>query len=559
MGPTTGLLAPSTPRLPKAELALVGLPAGGLLHSPHHGDPWRDCGLLGVPDPALVAASTAPLSFQEFISEAYPRYGFHRWALVLIALLQAIADGQLSRLIVTCPPRLGKSLLVSKLFPAYFIYRHPHLFAAIASYSGELAYAHSREARHFYRVTGNPLSKDSAAVGNWLTPQRGGCIAAGVDGPFTGKGYSLGVIDDPYKGPADAGSARVRSRIEDWLKAVWFTRAEPQYTSAGDGALQHNLSAQVIVLTRWDHEDVVGWLLGQETGDAPQEWHILNLPAIAEHPANRQTFPDTCTVEPDWRSPGEALCPERFPLSELLKIRSRVGSYWWNALYQQRPSPAQGAIFQRAWIKPPFPRTQPRRFAPLVLSCDLSFKGEEQNDHCGFVLLGLLLPDAAGPPQTGRRPVAGQPPGNGPLAPQLELEVIWAARHHFDLPQTIRFLLSTLAALDAQGLRPQAVLIEDAANGPAVQQTLKRKVPGLLPVPARGSKESRAHAVAPLLEAGQVRFHHRAAPLVEELPRFPKGTKDLVDAFGHGALWLETRYWRGLGIKRDPLPMLLTR
>ncbi len=54
-------------------------------------------------------------------------------------------------------------------------------------------------------------------------------------------------------------------------------------------------------------------------------------------------------------------------------------------------------------------------------------------------------------------------------------------------------------------------------------------------------------------------FHHRAAPLVEELSRFPKGTKDLVDAFGHGALWLETRYWRGLGIKRDPLPMLLTR
>ena len=66
---------------------------------------------------------------------------------------------------------------------------------------------------------------------------------------------------------------------------------------------------------------------------------------------------------------------------------------------------------------------------------------------------------------------------------------------HVDLPQTIRFLLSTLAALDAQGLRPQAVLIEDAANGPAGQQTLKRKVPGLLPIPARGSKESRAHAV----------------------------------------------------------------
>ncbi|MCP9820257.1 terminase [Synechococcus sp. Cruz-9H2] len=551
MGPTAELLAARSPWPPKAELQADGLPTGGLLHSPHHGDPWRDPGLLGVPDPTLTLASTAPLSFRAFIAEAYPRYGFHRWALVLIALLQAIADGQLSRLIVTCPPRLGKSLLVSKLFPAYFIYRHPHLFAAIASYSGELAYAHSREARHFYRVTGNQLSKDSAAVGNWLTTQRGGCIAAGVDGPFTGKGYSLGVIDDPYKGPADAGSARVRSRIEDWLKAVWFTRAEPQFTDAGDGALQHNLSAQVIVLTRWDHEDVIGWLLAQETGDAPQDWHILNLPAIAEHPADRLSFPASCTLEPDWRAPGEALCPERFPLSELLKIRSRVGSFWWNALYQQRPSPATGSIFQRAWIRPPFPREHQRRYAPLVLSCDLSFKGEEQNDHCGFVLMGLLLPDALQPT------VLAQ--AAGPLAPQLELEVIWAARHHFDLPQTIRFLLSTLAALDAQGLRPQAVLIEDAANGPAVQQSLKRKVPGLLPIPARGSKESRAHAVSPLLEAGQVRFHHRAAPLVEELPRFPKGTKDLVDAFGHGALWLETRYWRGLGIKRDPLPMLLTR
>ncbi|WP_158218528.1 terminase [Synechococcus sp. 1G10] len=547
---TRGLL--QTVQAPARALAPAGLLFdGGLLHSPHHLDCWRDGGLLGVSGPSLASASTEPLSFREFIAQAYPRYGFHRWAVVLIALLQAIADGELSRLIVTCPPRLGKSLLVSKLFPAYFIYRHPHLFAAIASYSGELAYAHSREARHFYRVTGNLLSKDSAAVGNWLTTQRGGCIAAGVDGPFTGKGYSLGVIDDPYKGPADAGSVRVRSRIEEWLKAVWFTRAEPQFIDAGAGALQRNLSAQVIVLTRWDHEDVIGWLMAQESGDAPQEWHVLNLPAIAEHRADRQSFPASCTVEPDWRLPGEALCRERFPLSELLKIRTRVGSFWWNALFQQRPSPMQGAIFQRAWIKPPFPREQLRRFSPLVLSCDLSFKGEEQNDHCGFVLMGLLLPDSAGPQQLG--------PEARPLAPQLELEVIWAARHHFDLPQTIRFLLSTLAALDAQGLRPHAVLIEDAANGPAVQQTLKRKVPGLLPIPARGSKESRAHAVAPLLEAGQVRFHHRAAPLVEELPRFPKGTKDLVDAFGHGALWLETRYWRGLGIKRDPLPMLLSR
>ena len=70
------------------------------------------------------------------------------------------------------------------------------------------------------------------------------------------------------------------------------------------------------------------------------------------------------------------------------------------------------------------------------------------------------------------------------------------------------------------------MLVEDAANGPAVLQMLRRKIRGLLPIPACGSKELRAHAVAPLLESGQMAFHHRAEPLNEELPRFPKGTKE---------------------------------
>ena len=211
---------------------------GGLLLP--DSDPWGDAGLLHLPT-ATTAEQAEPQSLRSFIAEAYPRYGFHHWADVLIDLLQAVADGQLSRLIVTCPPRLGNSLLVSKLFPAYFLQRYPHLFAAIASYSAELAYAHSREARHFYRVTGHLLARDSAAVGNWLTRQRGGCIAAGVDGPFTGKGYSLGIIDDPYKGPGDAASPALRQKLIDWLRSVWLTRAEPSSVLGPDGSEQPNI------------------------------------------------------------------------------------------------------------------------------------------------------------------------------------------------------------------------------------------------------------------------------------------------------------------------------
>ena len=416
-------------------------------------DPWADPGLLAYRDPASCETPAAPQSLREFIREAFPRYGFHRWAELLIERLQAVADGELGRLIVTCPPRLGKSLLVSKLFPAYFIKRHPQLFAAIASYSAELAYAHSREARHYYRLTGNLLSKDSAAVGNWLTPQRGGCIAAGVRGPFTGKGYSLGIIDDPYKGPEDAKSALQRERLIDWLRSVWLTRAEPAEVEDQNGVLRPNLSAQVIVLTRWDHQDVVAWLMEQERGEAPQHWQVLDLPAIAEPPEDRPQFPPTCTLVPDWRKPGEALCPERFPLGELLKIRARLGSYWWQALYQQRPSPAAGLIFLRAWIRPPFERQGQRHYGPLILSCDLSFKGEEDSDHCGFVLMGLLHPDPPGVAigKQGANPLVK--PHGKPIAPpvkELEIEVLWAARHRFGLPETVKFLLASMAALQQQ-------------------------------------------------------------------------------------------------------------
>ncbi len=80
----------------------------------------------------------------------------------------------------------------------------------------------------------------------------------------------------------------------------------------------------------------------------------------------------------------------------LQRIRTRRGSYWWNALYQQRPSPAEGPLFRKDWIQAPLPVApgQPRRYAPLVLrlSCDLSFKDGKENDACGFALLGLLEP-----------------------------------------------------------------------------------------------------------------------------------------------------------------------
>ena len=531
------------------------------------GDAWGDWGLLGVRDPSLApdASSVAADNFRRFITAAYPGYAFHTWAERLIALLQRVADGELHRLIVCCPPRLGKSLLVSKLFPAYWVSRYPHRFCAIASYSAELAYAHSREARHFYRSCGHPLSKDSTAVGNWLTPQRGGCIAAGVRGPFTGKGYALGVIDDPYKGPEDAGSAAQRQKLIEWFQSVWLTRAEPGVSGTAG-------AAQVVVLTRWHQDDLIGWLLEQEAGEAPQHWHVLNLPALAEPRETRLSFPPTCSVEPEWREAGVPLCPERFPLAELEQIRIRAGRYWWEALYQQRPSPAEGLLFRREWLRTAPVRQssrESRAFAPLVLSCDLSFKGGAENDPCGFVLLGMVDQSRAPQPLLQARESGLQlHPSSAALAntaadprgtPPFLVEVLWAQRHQLDLPGSVNYLLQSLDALKRQGLSPDAVLIEDAANGPAVCQLLRRQIPGLIAIRPQGSKVSRAHAVAPLLEAGQVGFQRPTEALQSELLSFPTGAHDdLVDAFCQGVIWLQQQHWRGRGRSEPPRPLLFS-
>ena len=586
----------------------------GLLLDPAS-DRWADWGLLDVPEQNGPQAQQA---FRDFIVAAYPGYAFHTWAERLIALLQKIADGDLNRLIVCCPPRLGKSLLVSKLFPAYWVSRYPTRFCAIASYSAELAYAHSREARHYYRSVGHALSKDSTAVGNWLTPERGGCIAAGVRGPFTGKGYALGIIDDPYKGPEDANSAGQRQKLIEWFQSVWLTRAEPgapqgpprwgvadEGPSAGQGEEQEQerpgagSAAQVVVLTRWHQDDLIGWLLNQESGDAPQHWQVLNLPAIAEHAAQQLRFPDTCSLEPDWRQPGQPLCPERFPAAELEQIRIRAGSYWWNALYQQRPSPAEGLLFQRHWLLQTPQREQPQRgpvqrgnhqkgqqkpFSPLVLSCDLSFKGGEGNDYCAFVLLGLLSDQQAVHPaveahgqglqlhrtaastRSGAVAPVGAPGKSAPVgapgrsaAPSHRIEVLWSQHHHLDLPGVVKFLGQWLAKLKGQGLGPDAVLIEDAANGPAICQLLQRQIPGLIAVRPVGSKVSRAHAVAPLLEAGQLGFCPGNDDLITELLGFPNAAHDdLVDAFCQGVIWLQNQHWRGSG-STAARPLLFSR
>jgi predicted phage terminase large subunit-like protein len=292
-------------------------------------DPWASlCSALDehFPEEADV------LSFREFIALVNPRYQFYRHCDELIGVLQRVADGELRRVLLAVPPRHSKSETVSRLFSAYYLYRHPDRWVAITSYGADLAYTLSRAARENYTRGGGLLHRAASAVKHWQTRHGGGLWAGGVGGPATGKGFHLGIIDDPIKDAAQAASGVMRARQEDWFGSVFSTREEP------GGAI-------IILQTRWHEADLTGYVLELER-DEPEGWYIVNLPAIAE-PDDAPTYPETCTVHPDWRAPGEALCPERYPLERLQKLERRIGEYFFGALFQQRPRPRDGGMFKR--------------------------------------------------------------------------------------------------------------------------------------------------------------------------------------------------------------------
>ncbi len=239
-------------------------------------------------------------------------------------------SGELKRVMIQLPPRHSKSELFSRLFSAYYLRKNPHHFVGINSYSADLAYTLSRAARENFMQCGGVVKGDVSAVKHWETPEGGGMWAAGVGGSITGKGFHLGIIDDPLKNAEEASSEVIREKHKEWYSSTFYTRQEPD-------------AAIVVIQTRWHEDDLTGWLLGEESqGEQPENWHVVCLPAIAEE---MPKIPDTCTLELDKRGSGEALCPQRYNEEKLSKIKARIGEYHFGALYQQRPTPKQGLFF----------------------------------------------------------------------------------------------------------------------------------------------------------------------------------------------------------------------
>lgn len=430
-------------------------------------------------DPQVLEAFMAQAAFFSVLPYAVSIFSGYETAPHIVALaraLERVERGECRRLIVSMPPRHGKSMLVSTAFPAWYLGRRPRAQVITATFSQEKADDWGRAVRNqlaspwFRQVFGHGLASDSRAVRRFNTGQGGVYIATGIGGTITGRGADLLLIDDPHKGEEEARSEKLRAKVQSWFRSDAYTRLMP------GGSI-------VIVQTRWHEADLAGYVQDEL---AHEWWEVLNLPAIDQD--------------------GKALWPERFPVAALELIRASVGSRAWDALYQGRPSPEDGGLFRRQWWR--FWRERPE-VDEVLTSWDCAFKSTASSDF----VVGQVW---------GRR--------------GAERYLLDQVRGRWGFTETVQ----AIRGLASRWPQARLHLVEDKANGPAVIDTLRREIPGLIPVEPRGGKEARAHAVSPQVEAGQIYLPHGTPWLpdfLEEVAAFPTGANDdQVDAMTQALL-----------------------
>jgi hypothetical protein len=281
-----------------------------------------------------------------------------------------IAAGERLQVMLTCPPRHGKSQRASRWGPLWYLRRHPEHRVMIACYGADLADDHGRwvrdQLKEYSPTLGVKLHPASHAANRFDLEQRrgssvrGGMVTAGVGGALNGKGFNLGIIDDPFKGHDDAASPAQRDRIWEWYRSVFFTRRAP-------GA------SLILINTRWHEDDLSGRLLQHE----PHRWLQIDLPALADSPH-----------DPLHRDIGDPLWPEQYDAAELADIRESVGERVWYALYQQKPRPLEGGVWKWAWITShriapkAWPGITPTR---IVVAVDHAGGDSMRNDEVGLV------------------------------------------------------------------------------------------------------------------------------------------------------------------------------
>lgn len=434
--------------------------------------------ILGKSEFEAARARRSFLSYCELVHEG--RWTPARHHRLIAEKLQEVADGKCKRLMVWLPPRHGKSMEITETFPSYFLGRHPEKHVIEVSYNNDFAEKFGlanrlKVERYGYQIFGHNYSEYKATKTNWsLDNNIGGMLSVGVGGAITGEGADLLLIDDPIKNRQEAESETYRRHLYEEYQSTLYTRVQR------NGAI-------IIVMTRWHEDDICGKLLNPSIVE-PEHWEILDIPAVCE-----------TEDDPLGREIGETIWPEiGYDKEWAVKTKAAVGTYAWAGMYQQRPAPLEGGLFKRSFFK--FYKVLPGDFNQVVQSWDCTFKEADTSDF-----------------------VAGHVWG------RKGADFYLMDRVHAKMGITAT--MQSIRGLTAKWPNGRAKLIEEAANGAAVIELLRREISGIKPIHPDGGKVVRAQAIMPFVEAGNVWLPDPSiAPwvhdFVEECANFPNALHD---------------------------------
>jgi len=453
-------------------------------------------------------------SMEYFTTWTFPEYEVnwhHR--LIFDVLDKFIHTDEIKRLMIFAPPRNGKSEIVSRRFPAFLFGINPKIKIIACSYSSDLTSMMNRDVQRI--IDSNEYKKIFPDVllngsnvrtsGNWLRNSdifeivnHGGVYrSCGVMGGITGQGCDILIIDDPIKNQEEADSKVYRDKIFDWYASTAYTRLEKD-------------AKIVLMMTRWHEDDLAGRLLDAAKNPDADQWVVVKFPAICEEKEKERDI-------------GEALWPTKYSLETLGTIKATVGARVWNSLFQQRPSASEGGIFKRQFWR--FYEAFPSKFDKIIQSWDLTFKKKDDNDFVAGHVIG-----------------------------KIGANIYLLDRIHARMSFT-----ESLVAVENLSMKwpdARAKYIEAKANGDALVDILKDKVPGLILVEPKGGKYARANAITPYHEAGNLflpspKICAWVSEFIEQHANFPNDKHDDdVDAFSQGVTNL-------VGDPREKLKKLL--
>jgi len=490
--------------------------------------------------------------------------------------LQAVADGDIKRLIINIPPRCAKSSLTSVAFPAW-VWAQPRQWDSPtsgpgvqflhASYAQQLALRDSVKCRRLidspwyqqrwgerFRLTGDQNTKT-----RFDNDQNGSRLSTSVGSALTGEGGSIIVVDDPNAAQEAFSEATIQTTIEWWDSALSTRLNDPK------------TGAFIVIQQRLSEEDLTGHIMSKNQGGWTHlclpmryEWRRHSVTPIGWNDPRGVDAEGTPLVDVDEdgnripisieaeetleKREGLLLWPERFGEREVAILENQLGPWAAAGQLQQRPEPKGGGIIKtdwwQTWDSPEYPPMD-----LIIASLDTAYTAKTENDPSALTIWGVFSgakttfadnyvnrnqkhkvaeAQSALFDEAAQIKFNGNPNAGG--SPKVMLMQAWQGR--YELHQLVQKV-----ALTCRQMKVDRLLVENKAAGHSVAQELKRlygyeNFAVQMFDPKSQDKLSRLYSVEHLFADGMVYAPNKqwADMVIQQVGQFPKGKHDdLVD------------------------------